>query len=279
MENQIYPCLWFDDQAKKAATFYTSVFRDTRITGENQFVTTFVLSGQKFMCLNGGPLFRPDPSISFFVVCESHDELEYIWQLLLAGGNVLMALDKYEWSEKYGWIQDKFGISWQLSYNKMQDAGQKVTPVLMFTNEYAGKAEEAIKFYTTVFDHSSLERITRYGDNDGDRKGYVKNAGFRLGGQAFMAMDSSLPHSFKFSEGISLVVECQTQDEIDYYWSRLSAIPEAEQCGWLKDKYGLSWQIVPEILSELLKDPSRSERVTRAFMQMKKFEIEKLVNA
>ena len=92
-------------------------------------------------------------------------------------------------------------------------------------------------------------------------------------------MDSSFPHMFSFNEAISFVVECETQEEIDYYWEKLSAVPEAEQCGWLKDQFGVSWQIIPAILEQLMSDPSRSQRVVNAFLQMKKFDIEKLINA
>lgn len=279
MENSIYPCLWFNNQAKEAARFYCPVFKDSEIFDESPMVVTFAIDGQKFMGLNGGPVFSPNPSISFFVVCETFEEIEYRWQVLLAGGKVLMELGTYDWSEKYGWLQDKFGISWQLSYGNIKDTGQKISPFLMFTNEYAGKAEEAIEFYTSVFKNSSVDGILKYGENEIDASGYVKHAQFRLGKHVFMAMDSSYPHSFSFNEGISFVVDCKTQEEIDYFWHKLSAVPEAEQCGWLKDKFGISWQIVPAILPQLMKDPERSERVTNAFLKMKKFEIDKLVNA
>jgi len=279
MSNQIFPCLWFDNQAKMAAEFYCSVFKKSEILEDTPVVVTFVLDGQKFMCLNGGPGNSPNPSISFFVVCETREEIEYTWQVLLAGGNILMPMDKYPWSDKYGWIRDKFGISWQLAFGNIADTGQKFSPVMMFTNQYAGKAEEAIRYYTSVFENSSVSGILKYEENENEVIGNIKNALFRLDGHVFMAMDSSHPHEFSFNEGISFVVECKTQKEIDYFWDKLSAVPEAEQCGWLKDKFGISWQIIPAILNQLMKDPSRSERVTRAFLQMKKFEIDKLVNA
>jgi len=242
-------------------------------------VVTFESAGQKFMLLNGGPHFKLNPSISFFVVFEAIEEVDKTWEKLLNGGSVLMPLDKYEWSEKYGWVQDKFGVNWQLSAGKLEDVGQKFTPSLLFTNAMAGKAEQAVQFYTSVFANSSVRGILKYTADDQDIEGNVKHAQFSLGNQVFMAMDSSWPHEFSFNEAISLVVECETQQEIDYYWGKLSAVPEAEQCGWLKDQFGVSWQIVPVILGELMSDLSRSERVINAFMQMKKFDIEKLKNA
>jgi len=279
MENAIYPCLWFDGKAKEAAEFYCSVFNDSVITDENPIVVIFESAGQKFMCLNGGPQFNFNPSISFFVVCETEAEIEKAWTSLLEGGSVLMPLDKYEWSAKYGWLQDRFGVNWQLSFGKLEDVGQKFTPVLMFTGDQNGKAEQAFQFYTSVFDNSSIRGVLRYNKGENDEEGAVKHAQFSLGKQVFMAMDSSFPHQFSFNEAISFVVECETQEEIDYYWDKLSAVPEAEQCGWLKDQYGVSWQIVPNILGKLMSDPSKSERVLKAFLQMKKFEIDKLINA
>ena len=279
MKNQIYPCLWFDGKAKEAADFYCLVFQQSKITSENPMVVIFESAGQKFMCLNGGPHFTINPSISFFVVCMSEEEVDNTWAKLMEGGNVLMEPDKYPWSDKYGWLQDKYGVSWQLSFGKMEDVGQKFTPSLMFTSKQAGKAERAIEFYTSVFQPSSVVGISRYTAEEPDVEGTIKHAQFHLQGNVFMAMDSSLPHQFGFDEGLSLVVPCETQEEIDYYWEKLSAVPEAEQCGWLKDQFGVSWQIVPAILEKLMSDPSRSQRVVDAFMKMKKFDIETLLNA
>lgn len=279
MSNPIYPCLWFNGKAKEAASFYCSVFPSSRITADTPMVVTFEAAGQKFMCLNGGPDFTPNPSISFFVVCETGEEVEQTWTKLLDGGSVMMPLDKYEWSEKYGWLQDKFGISWQLFRGKLEEVGQKFSPSLMFTGEQHGKAEEAIRYYTALFEPSSVTGILKYGKNDGDTEGTVKHAQFKLANHVFMAMDSSFSHGFSFNEAISFVVECKTQEEIDFYWNRLTDGGTESRCGWLKDKYGLSWQIVPTILGELMSDRERAPRVLKAFMQMKKFQIEELVNA
>ncbi|MBD0295084.1 MAG: VOC family protein [Flavisolibacter sp.] len=279
MNNQIYPCLWFDGKAKEAAEFYCSVFSNTRITTDTPLVVTFESDGQKFMCLNGGPMFQPNPSISFFVLFEKVEEVEQAWEKLSKEGRVLMPLDKYDWSEKYGWVQDRFGISWQLSYGKWSDVGQKFTPTLMFTGAQSGKAEEAISFYTSVFNPSSVVGILKYGAQDGDTEGLVKHAQFKIRDYVMMAMDSSMAHGFEFNEGISLVVECTTQPEIDMYWDRLTEGGEESMCGWLKDKYGVSWQIVPSVLGSLMTDKERAPRVTKAFMKMKKFNIEELENA
>jgi len=152
--------------------------------------------------------------------------------------------------------------------------------MLMFTGEKAGSAETAINFYTSVFgNNSNIIGIARYTKDDNDTKGTIKHAEFRLGDQAFMAIDSSYGHKFSFNEAVSLVVDCEMQDEIDYYWDKLTEGGEEVQCGWLKDKFGVSWQIVPTILTGLMNDPSRSERVVSVFLIMKKFDIEKLLQA
>ncbi len=279
MDNLIYPCLWFDGNAGEAAAFYCSAFKKTKVTSTNQMAVIFEVEGQKFMCLNGGPEFTINPSISFFVVCETEDEVDKTWNVLIKDGSALMTLDSYPWSKKYGWVQDRFGVTWQLSFGKITDIGQKITPMLMFTGNHAGKAEEAIHFYTSVFERSDIKSISRYTKDDNDVEGTIVNSRFSLGKNVFMAMDSSLPHQFVFNEAISLVVDCINQNEIDYYWDKLTSGGEESQCGWLRDKFGVSWQIVPTVLANLMNDPSRAERVTNAFLQMKKFNIARLMNS
>jgi len=279
MKKQIYPCLWFDGNGREAAEFYCSVFKDTVITSDNQLVVMIDFAGQKIMLLNGGPQFKINPSISFVVICKTEQEIDKAWKSLAERGTVLMPLDKYVWSKKYGWVQDRFGVNWQLSFTEPEMAKQKITPALMFTGKNAGKAEEAINFYTSLFEDSGIVMISRYTKNDNDVEGTVNHAQFTLHKQLFMAMDSSMMHKFQFSEGISFVVECDSQKEIDFFWDSLTKGGEESQCGWLKDKYGVSWQIIPSILTELMSDVHKSERVINAFLKMKKFDIEKLISA
>lgn len=279
MKKAIYPCLWFDGNAKKAAEFYCTVFDVTKITESNPLVTTFESAGQKFMCLNGGPMYSINPSISFFVVCETETEVEKSWQKLIDGGKILMPLDTYPWSQKYGWVQDKFGVNWQLSFGKFEDVGQKFTPTLMFTKESNGKAKEAIDFYTSVFPNSDVRGIMLFEENDHGVPGTVKHAQFRLNNNVFMTMDGGLGHDFSFSEGISFVVECENQEEIDYFWNELTKGGQESMCGWLKDQYGVFWQIIPDILEKLMRDPEKAPKIVEAFMQMKKFNIEALLKA
>lgn len=279
MTNKIYPCLWFDGNGKEAADLYCSLFKDSKITTDTPMVVNFEMSGQKFMCLNGGPHFKINPSISIFVVCETEEETDRVWQKLNEGGKVLMPLDKYPWSEKYGWVEDRFGVNWQLAFGKLADVGQKFTPCLMFVKEQVGRAEEAINFYTSVFENSGITGIMKYSKEDEDIEGFVKHAQFNINGYVLMAMDSSADHKFEFNEGFSIVVECKDQQEIDYFWNKLTEGGAESQCGWLEDKFGVSWQIIPANLGALMSDPERGQRAMNALMKMKKLDIKTLENA
>jgi len=285
MTNQIYPCLWFDGNAKAAADFYCAVFsagpngKNSKITTDTPMVVNFELEGKKFMGLNGGPMFKINPSISFFVVCESTEEIDTKWGQLIEGGIIMMALNSYPWSERYGWCQDKFGVNWQLMTGGTMGS-EKIIPSLMFTQGNSGKAGQAVDLYTSLFPGSTIKAIHRYEKGEPDVEGYIKHAQFYLGKQMFTAMDSSGPHQFTFSEGISLVVECDTQEEIDNYWNRLTADGGKESmCGWLVDKFGVSWQIIPAIIGQLMSDPEKGARVMQQVLKMKKLDIEILTNA
>jgi len=250
-------------------------------SGDTEIVTTDIL-GQEFTLISAGPLFKFNPSVSFLVACNTKEEVNALWKELSKGGNALMDLGKYPFSERYGWTQDKYGLSWQLMFFGDRPIGQRIIPTLMFVGKVAGKAAEAINFYVSVFHDATVGDILRYDKGEEpDVEGTIKHASFTLEGQEFAGMDSAREHNFTFNEAISLMVHCETQEEIDYYWERLSADPKAEQCGWLKDKYGLSWQVVPNEMDEMMKDKDEKKiaRVTEAFLRMKKFDIETLKKA
>ncbi len=194
-----------------------------------------------------------------------------------------MELGPYPFSEWYGWIQDKYGLSWQVMAMGDRTIDQKITPTLMFAGAQCGKAEAAIRLYTSVFENSKIGDILRYGKGEApDKEGTIKHGAFTLEGQAFAAMDSAYEHAFTFNEAVSLMRSCETQKEIDYYWEKLTADGGQESmCGWLKDKFGVSWQVAPDDLDEMLRDPDKAkvERVTNAFLKMKKFDIKELKKA
>lgn len=281
MKENITPCLWYNGQAKEAAALYCSVFTDAKITAQSPIVTSIDVAGQSFTLLDGGPMYKPNPSISFYYICEKEDELNAIWNAFSKEGQVLMALDKYPWGEKYGWINDKFGISWQLALGKLSDVGQRITPCLMFTGKQYGRADEAIAFYDSIFNDLKLDGILRYGANESpDVEGKVKHAQFAMNDQKFMIMESAAAHNFSFTEGISLTVHCDTQEEIDHYWNKLTGSGgEESMCGWLKDKFGVSWQIIPTMLNKIMSDPAKAGKAAQAFMSMRKLNIEQIVQA
>lgn len=286
MSNKIYPCLWFDGKGKEAAELYCSVFAKSKITADTGMVVIFELSGKKFMALNGGPMFTINPSISFFAFCSTAEEVEIKWKKLSEGGTVMMPLNSYPWSEKYGWCQDKYGVNWQLMLpmpsQEISTSRNEIIPCLMFTMNNAGKANDAIGFYSSLFPGSATEMIARYEKGEPDVEGYIKHARFSLSGETFAIMDSSGPHPFTFSEGLSLVVDCNDQEEVDYYWNKLTADGGKESmCAWLKDKYGVSWQIVPKQLGELIGSPDREKagRAMQAMLKMKKIVIADLQHA
>jgi predicted 3-demethylubiquinone-9 3-methyltransferase (glyoxalase superfamily) len=244
-------------------------------------VVMFEIEGKKIMGLNGGPMFSINPSISFFVTCQTNEEIETIWNKLIDGGSAMMALDKYPWGEKYGFVKDKFGMTWQLIVPNTPSINEKIMMSMLFVNEQFGKGEEAMKYYTSIFPNSSVvsAKIIEEGRPQPAVAGTLEFGQFNIGNEKFVAMDGAGDHKFQFNEGLSFVVECDTQKEIDNYWNILTQGGSESQCGWLKDKYGVSWQIIPSILSKLMSDAEKAPRVVQAFLKMKKFDIETLLNA
>ncbi|MCK9639652.1 MAG: VOC family protein [Prolixibacteraceae bacterium] len=279
MTNQIYPCLWFESQAKAAAEYYCSIFNNSKIISESPVAVQFELEGNKVMGLNGGPMYKINPSISLFVTCETVEEIDRIWHWLSEGGSAMMPLDKYPWSEKYGWVVDKFGMTWQLMLGGLASDGQKIIPSILFVGEQFGQGQLAIRAYTEIFPNSGIRHLEVYPEGDDQLKGTLMFGSFDLNGSQFAAMDGPGTHDFQFCEGVSFVVECGTQEEIDSFWDKLSEGGNESQCGWLKDRFGISWQIIPSILGQLMSDPERGARVMQELLKMKKLDIEKLKNA
>ncbi len=282
--------LWFDQEAKAATEFYLSTFKHSQLISStllentpsgNVDSYTIRLEDPTFMLLSAGPYFKVNPSISFMINCDSEEEVRYYYDKLIQGGSALMPLDKYDFSDLYAWVEDVFGVSWQIMLTKVSEP-VKIRPAMMFVGNNCGKAEEAIHFYTEIFKNSKINSVSRYGDGfEPNDPNMINYADFILEGQHFSIMDSAYEHAFQLSEAISFIINCKDQSEIDYYWDALSADPEAEQCGWIKDRYGVSWQITPEIMNEMMssQDQAALNRVTEAFLQMKKFDIETLIKA
>ncbi len=288
----ITPHLWFDTQAKEAAEFYAAVFPDSSVTSVTTLrdtpsgdcdIVAFRVWGQDFMAISAGPLFRINPAISFIVNFDpsrdddAADLLDQVWAQLADNGAVLMPLDAYPFSKRYGWVQDRYGVSWQLMLtDPAGDPRPAIVPALMFVGDVSGNAEEATNFYLNLFGDAERGQLVRYPEGLAPEvPGTVMFSDIRLGDTWIAAMDSAREHDFGFNEAVSLIVRCADQAEIDRYWHTLSAVPEAEQCGWLKDRYGLSWQITPAEMDDMLSNgtPEQIARVTQAFLPMKKFDL------
>ena len=280
MKGSIYPCIWFDGNAEQAVQTYKNAFKSLSVLSSNPSVILFEILGKKFMALNGGPMHKPNPSISFSISFSSKEDLDVAWNILIENGQALMPLEKYPWSEYYGWLQDRYGVSWQLTVAlSVTENVPDVFPSLLFTGAQNGKVEQAINFYTSLFENSVVEVISRYVAGEHDTEGNIKYSQFSIEGQRLSAMESSHNHAFSFSPGVSLVVTCETQEEIDYLWLNLTEGGREDRCGWCQDAFGVSWQVVPKILYSLMANPQHAPKVVDAFMKMTKFNIQALKDA
>lgn len=290
MTNTIIPYLWYDKEAKEAAKYYTNIFKNSKIlntiilsetpSGDTE-VVSFQLEGLKFEAISAGPYFKLNPSISLMVYCDSKEEVDRIWSSLSDGGTALMPLDSYPFSDHYGWIQDHYGLSWQIMLID-QEAKQKIKPSLLFSNGVCGLAKEALEFYTKIFKNSKITFIDEYKEGEASSpEAKIKYAEFTLNGMDFVAMDHEQCDDFTFNEAFSLMILCDNQKEIDYYWEALSELPEAENCGWLKDKFGFSWQVVPYRYYEMMDKGTNEqiERISKEVLKMKKIDLEVLEEA
>jgi len=282
LKQKITPFLWFEDQAEEAVDFYVSIFNNSKVITVNRYgggplkgkvlSEEFQLEGQQFMAVDGGPEYTFTPAVSFFVNCVNERLLVQYYNKLSAGGSVLMPLKRYSFSDKYAWVKDKFGVTWQLYLDRHTPI---IMPCLMFICDKHGKTEEAINFYTSIFEKSAVLSIAHYDIHDDAPGGTIKHGRFLLHNQEFLAFDSHQDHDFSFTGAISFYVNCEGQEEVDDLWDALSQDGEIMQSGWLADKYGVTWQIIPSVLPQMLSDPDpeKVKRVIKAMLKMKKIDI------
>jgi predicted 3-demethylubiquinone-9 3-methyltransferase (glyoxalase superfamily) len=286
----IVPCIWLDDQAEPAAAFYVRTFPGGCITATSRYpesgdnpsgrprgsVLTVELevAGQRFTLLNGGPHFVPNPSISFFVHVDTPEEADRLFAPLADGGQVLMPLGAHPWSGRYGWVKDRFGVSWQVMAGRRPPGGATITPCLMFAGPQQGRAEEAMRAYAGIFPGGRVVDVARYEAGEGPQ-GTVKHGRFVLAGQEMVAMDSHVSHGITFNEALSLQVMCEDQETLDRFWTALAEGGEQGPCGWLKDRFGLSWQVVPTRIARWMsgEDPAARDRAFAAILTMGKLDI------
>ncbi|MDQ7816211.1 MAG: VOC family protein [Melioribacteraceae bacterium] len=288
--NKIVPHLWFNTEAKEAAQFYTSLFPESGVTNITTIsgtpsgdvpIVRFKLYGIEFMAISAGPMFKINPSISFFIYCGSDSEIVRLYNRLSENGSALMPLDKYPWSNKYAWVKDRYGLTWQLDIDSI-NSEQKIVPSLLFVNEKSGKVKEAVDFYSSVFSDSKVLMEAPWDESAGMPEGSLLFAQFKLNGYIFNAMSGgALKHEFDFNEAVSFMIYCKDQEEIDYYWEKLTAGGQEQQCGWVKDMFGVSWQIVPVEMDEMMrtKDKEKLARVTESMLKMGKLDLDLLRKA
>ncbi len=290
--------LWMQGTGDEAGEFYAQALPGGSMEVESRYPTEGLLEFQKplagkaltvtvrvrdqrFTLINAGPDFTPNPSISLMLNFDPLDyggsidaaraELDQTWEKLSPGGQVLMELGEYPYSSRYGWVQDKYNVSWQLILTDQEgDPRPFMMPSLLFGGAAQNRAAEAIEYYKQVFAAREGMLVTYPEPTGPARTDSVMFADFALGDDWVTAMDSGVPQDFTFSPGVSLEWPCEGQVELDRVWDALSAVPEAEQCGWLTDKFGVSWQIVPSNLAELMLRPNAFENL----LAMKKLVID-----
>lgn len=295
---KIVPNLWFHRNAAEAAEFYRTAFPGTQLIdttyypqeGLPDFQRDFAgevltidleIAEFRFTLINAGDEFTPNPAISFMVAFDEHSDgdarqrLDETWAVLGEGGTELMPLTEYPFSSYYGWVQDRYGVSWQLSLIDSTDgAGSRpsVYPSLLFGGAAQNRAAKAKERYLVAFPDSADGATALYPEQTGPApEGAVMYTDFQLEGQWFAAMDSGVEQDFTFTPGVSLLVNAADQAEIDRLWDQLSHVPEAEQCGWCTDEFGVSWQIVPANMNELMNRDGGYAKL----MDMKKIEIDR----
>lgn len=276
MLNKTYPCLWFNGQAKEAATFYCTVFSDSKILVDTPMVVNWELNGLKLMGLNGGPMFQLNASISLFANFDSVESLNQAWDKLIEDGSVMMPLDTYPWSERYGWLKDKFGMTWQLFLSD----NSLIIPSMLFANKQFGNGKAAMELYCSLFSDAGIDVSELYAPQDEQNAGNLMFGQFHILDQPIIAMDGPGDHEFSFNEALSFVVECADQTEIDKYWNGLITDGGSESmCGWLKDKFGVSWQIIPSSIGKLMSNPITGEKVMQELLKMRKLDLSILEKA
>ena len=291
---KIIPHVWCQGTAEEAVAFYQDALPECVLASSSrypaeglpdfqrkfagQLLTAELRIGDYHVILiNAGEEYLPNPALSFFLNfdpsrdSDARTSLHKVWHRLSEGGTALMPLGEYPFSEYYGWVQDRFGVSWQLMLTNPDGAPRPfVVSSLMYCGPAQNRAAEALDFYTATFDDAALGTVVPYPEPTGPAPaGAIMFSDFSISGEWFAAMDSGVEQPFTFTPGVSLAVQCRDQEEIDHLWAALSKHPEAEACGWCMDEFGVSWQIVPQDMGDLMQHPGAHQRM----LEMKKLSI------
>lgn len=267
----VSPALWIVNELDAAVEFYTSTFREVELWSHVPgLAADLSIHGRRITLIAGDDTHSINPSISgllHFDISSMGGEEEaraYIDELypLLSAGGVLMGLAEYPFSPYFAWVRDPFGFTWQLMLTDSADATPKpfFVPAFMFGGPNHGNCEKATDYWISLFQGRRMDMI-RYGAGAELEEGAVMLTYFELGGEVYAAMDSGNYHQFTFSPGVSLMVSCEGQEDIDRYWSALSKHPEQERCGWCADEWGVSWQIIPRSIGEIMGNPANQKKL------------------
>ncbi|HEL1740826.1 TPA: VOC family protein [Streptococcus suis] len=280
----IIPHLWYDTEAKEAVAFYVELFggkidwtytiTDTP-SGDSDLIQ-FQLGDMTLAAISAGPYFKLNESMSLMVNVASKDEVTRLYQALSEGGRILMPLGEYPFSPYYVWLEDRFGLSWQLSFAPDLDKPYQFDICLLFSQEQVGLAQPMLDYYKDKLPQASVGQLSYYGEGEAAVEAAKLNyAELLVAGQKMIVMDHGYGGEASFNEAFSLMVYVDSQDELNFYYDLLSAVPEAEMCGWVKDQFGISWQIVPRILMEAYDtaSPEKVKAVNAAVMTMKRLDI------
>lgn len=286
-KNKIKTCFWVNDDLDNVVAYYQNIFgANCEKISQNPMVAMLRIFDAEVVFINGGPIFKANPSISLFVNFDpstnpaAAQDIDHLWARF-EDKKVLMDLAEYPFSKRYGWLEDKYGVNWQLILTNLEgEPRPNIVPSLMFVGQVCGRAEEATDFYMKIFKNSKRGTMAKYpAGSETDKQGTVMFTDCCLDGTWIAAMDSGFPHDFTFDEGVSLMVDCQGQEEVDYFWNSFVQDGGVEsQCGWCKDKFGVSWQIVPVELQQAMSNPNREEAqyAQEQMLKMKKIIIKDL---
>lgn len=283
----IIPHLWYDTEAKEAVAFYVDLFggkldwtytiTDTP-SGDSDLIQ-FQLGDMTLAAISAGPYFKLNESMSLMVNVANKDEVARLYQALSEGGRILMPLGEYPFSPYYVWLEDRFGLSWQLSYAPDLDKPYQFDICLLFSQEQVGLAQPMLDYYKDKLPQASVGQVSYYGEGEAAVEAAKLNyAELLVGGQKLIVMDHGYGGEASFNEAFSFMVYVDSQDELNFYYDLLSAVPEAEMCGWVKDQFGISWQIVPRILMEAYDtaNPETVKAVNDAVLQMRRLDFDQI---
>lgn len=272
-------CLWVDGHVEEMIAFYSEVFSTVKRKVTNYFesdqhgkigdilTVSLDIDNLEFILLNGGPEFQMTPAISYVVEARTVEEAECIWGKLAAKGTILMALDESS-GRLFGWLNDQFGVSWQITVGS--DA-EIISPCLMFIHENYGRAAEALTAWESYYGQLEKGLVLKNPDDT------IQFAKFSLHGQPFMIMENDYDHQFEITMGNSFYVYCEDQEEINRVWAAVTKEGQESQCGWMIDKFGVSWQTVTRDMDTLFRSINpKAKELTEALYQMKKIDIDYL---